>query len=80
MTTPETIKQIRGRLTKAYWKYLNSSKNNKSNMRYWYYGIKYVSVLFISQEDVLQLEKKTEERFERYIQKIDPKFCIEEVI
>jgi len=49
-------------------------------MWYWYNGIKHVSVLFISQEDVLQLEKKTEERFERYIQKIDPEFDIKEVL
>lgn len=80
MTTHETLRQIRGRLTMAYWKYLNSSKNNKSNMRYWYNGIKHVSVLFISQEEILKLEKNTEDRFERYIQQIDPEFDIKEVL
>ncbi len=72
--------KIKARLIKAYWKYLNAAKDHKKNMWYWYNGTKHISVLFISSDEILELEKKTEGRFERHIQKIDPEFNIKEVI
>mgnify|MGYP000923672043 CR=1 FL=1 len=66
------IKLIKSRLIASYYQYLNAGKANKKNMYFRYMGVKRVALLFLNEEEIQSLERRTEWRFVNYLKKINP--------